>query len=196
MRREKALLLAAAGLALLAACGRQPSEEAEPPGSRVENPAIGLALAGVPEIFRIDRMDENGIVLELVEGEGRLEIVPGEIETSINLVAALTAHKEEILERPGGDYKGQQELILVEFPGAAYYSRGRFEGETGLTEETVVFLIHPWRDRQLRVVYTYPAGDDSPARLEDQLFAVVQELEGMPQPDAAEETPADAASEG
>jgi hypothetical protein len=167
----------------------------------VEHPDVGLALATVPEIFRIERMDENGIVLELVEGEGRLEIVPGEVETSINLVAAVEAHKAEILERPGGDYKGGREMVVEQFPGAAYYSRGRFEGEAGPVEETVVFLIHPWKERQLRVVYTYPAGDDSAARLQDQLFAVVEELEGMAPPgdgegDAAGEPAAEESSEG
>lgn len=197
-------VLAVAVLTLVPACRQPPPPSTEEPaGARLEHPEIGLALAAVPEIFRIDAMDETGIVLELVEGQGHLEIVPGDAETGINMVAAVEAHKEEILGRPGGEYKGGRELVVEEFPGAAYYSRGRFEGEAGPTEETVVFLIHPWKDRKLRVIYTYPAGDDSPARLQDQLFAVVEELRGMPRPEDADgateggaETASDEASEG
>ena len=173
-------------VAVLVACKPSAPPAAEEPAaaSRVEYPDLGLAIANVPEIFRISNADDSGIELELVEGEGVLRITPGEVERSINLVQAVKDHQADILARPGGDYKGGNELVLVEFPGAAYYSRGRFEGEAGPTEETVMFLIHPWKDRQVRVTYIYPAGDDSSARLQDQLFALVQELEGMPVPEA------------
>ncbi len=179
-RGTRAFVPVLAAALALAACSRAPEEAREPPAERVENPELGIAIADLPDDFRLAGAGSSTIELELIEGEGRIEIAAGEPETGINLVAAVEEHKSSILERPGGDYKGGRELQVVHLPGAAFYSRGRFENAAGvLTEETVVFLIHPWEDRQLRVTYTYPAGDDSASRLQDQLFPVVEELEGL-----------------
>lgn len=173
-------------LTLAAGCSRAPEATSEDAPERVENAELGIAIADLPENFRVVGVASSKIELELIDGEGRMEIAAGEPETAINLVAAVDEHRNSILARPGGDYKGGRELKVMQLPGAAFYSRGRFEDENGrLTEETVVFLIHPWQDRQLRVTYTYPAGDDSAARLEEQLFPVVEELEGLPRPDEA-----------
>ena len=174
----------ALALALAAACQPAPEEPEAPPAVRVENPELGVAIAALPGVFRVARNEGAEIALELAEGEGDLVIAAGEPEVALNLVAAVEQHKESILERPAGDYKGGQELVVPSLPGAAYYSRGRYQGDAGLTEETLVVLVHPQRDRQLRVTYTYPAGDDSGSRLENELFAVVGELEGLPAPDA------------
>ncbi len=190
MRRRFAIVLVSAallGLGLVACRQQGTSEPAEPVINRVENAELGVAIADLPAVFRVARNEAAAFELELVEGTGRLQITAGEEESSVNLVAALKEHQEDILGRPGGEYKGSNELVIPSLPGAAYYSRGRFEDGEGVSEETVLLAIHPWKDRQLRVIYTYPAGDDSPARLQEQLFAVAGELEGLPA--AGEENP-------
>jgi hypothetical protein len=187
MRLRPTVRLFAAVLALTGAWGcRPPAEGPETPGERagpgrVENLQVGVAVAALPSYFRVEA--NEGPRLELVPaaaGEtGRLLIVAGEPETAgINLVEAIKAHKEEILARPGGEYKGQRELGSQ--LGTAFYSRGRYTGSGGATEEeTVVFLVHPWGDRTLELVYRYPAGDgeETRRRIEDHLFAVLGELE-------------------
>lgn len=175
------VLILAAALALAGACAQAPQESAEPVARRVENAELGVAIADLPAIFKVVANEGGVIELALAQGEGRLEISAGEPESSVNLVAAVAKHKAEIEARPGGDYKGGQELVVPALPGAAYYSRGRYESAAGGTvEEAVVFLLHPAKDRELRVRYTYPAGDDSAERLQNQLFAVVGELVALP----------------
>lgn len=152
---------------------------------RVENLELGVAIMSLPPVFRV--ASNQDAVIQLVPSAaaatGRLTITATEPENSgINLVAAVEEHKAEILERPGGDYKGQREMITP--MGTTFYSRGRYQGDEGEIEETTVFMIHPWQDRQLRLVYRYPAGEDTAERLQDQLFEVLGELEGLEQPGA------------
>lgn len=175
---------AAALLLTLAGCRTASEESAEPVAHRVENTEMGVAIAALPDIFRVTVTESSRMELELIEGQGHLEIVADEPESSINLVAAVKDHQAAIVAKPGGKYNGGQEMVVPALPGAAFYSRGSYEGDQGRIEETTVFLIHPWRDRKLRVVYTYPAGEDSKERLENQLFLVVEALEGLPEPGA------------
>lgn len=179
------LLALTAALVLAGGCQPSVPETAETPpeARRVENAALGVAIADLIPFFEVAENEGPAIVLTPVEGEGRLVISAGEPESSINLVAAVEAHQADVESRPGGDYKGGRELRVPAMPGAAFYSRGRYQGASGTVEETTIFFIHPWQDRQLHVTYTYPAGDDSAERLQDQLFAVAGELEGLPQPD-------------
>ena len=189
-RRRSSAVAWLPALVLAAACQPAPEPEAPPPAVRVDNAELGVAIAALPEIFRVARNAGSEIELELKEGEGRLLIAAGEPEQGVNLVAAVEEHQQSILERPGGDYKGGRELVVPSIPGAAYYSRGRYQSGEATAEETVVLLVHPRGDRQLRATYTYPAGDDTASRLENELFAVVGELEGLPAPeDETSESP-------
>ena len=114
-----------------------------------------------------------------------MSVVAGEPEVGgINLVAAVNEHQAEILERPDGDYKGQAEYVSP--LGTTYASRGRYTEGGGTVEERVVFMVHPWGDRLLKVIYRYPAGDDTQVRLDALMQGVVGELEGLPFPSAAE----------
>ena len=170
-------------VSIFSAC-QKPAEEAAPTVvERVENTELGLAIAALTPFFKVASND--GASIELIpsaaDGTGRLEIVAGEPETGgINLVAAVEDHKARVLERPNGDYKGQREMISP--MGTTFYSRGRYQGDEGEIEETIVFTIHPWGDRQLHLVYRYPAGEDTKERLQDQLFDVLGELEALPRP--------------
>lgn len=167
-------------------------EEPAAPPVRVDNPRAGVAIAALSPDFRVAAND--GASIELVPaGEGatgKVSVVAGEPEVGgINLVAAVNEHKAEILERPDGDYKGQAEYVSP--LGTTYASRGRYSEAGGTVEERVVFLVHPWGDRLLKVVYRYPAGDDTQARLDALMNGVVGELEGLPFPAAGEDVPPD-----
>lgn len=169
-------------IALAAAGGCRKEEPAAPP-VRVENPRAGIAIAALSPSFVVTAND--GATIELVPaGEGatgKVTVAAGEPEVGgINLVAAVKQHEAEILERPEGEYKGQAEYVSP--LGTTYASRGRY-GEGGVTvEERVVFMVHPWGDRVLQVIYRYPAGDDTQARLDALMEGVVGELEGLPPP--------------
>lgn len=177
-----ATVLAAALLAVLIG-GCQPSSvpEAAVP-VRVESPELGIAIADLPEFFHL--AVNEGTTLELVpadpEDGGRLTIVAGQGQVAgVNLVQAVWDHKAKIEGRPGGEFLGQRELGT--HLGTAFYSRGQYqgEGEGVLEEETAIFVIHPWGDRRLDLIYRYPAGDDTSERLEKQLFAVLGQIEGL-----------------
>ncbi|MCP4656908.1 MAG: hypothetical protein GY856_15970 [bacterium] len=159
---------------------------------RIENPQLGIAIAALPAPFQV--AVNEGTTLELVAGEGRLSIVASPAQVAgVNLVQAVWDHKASILERPEGEYKGQQELGT--YLGTAFYSRGHYQGDAGRIEETVILVVHPWSDRRLDLVYRYPATDDSKERIEKQLFAVLGQVEALPQPALPVDEPAPAVDE-
>jgi hypothetical protein len=169
-----------AALALALACGpSKPAGEAAAPstasGPRTENAALGIALAAVPAAFRVEV--NSGADLRLARADGapgtlHFEVTP--VAGGVNLIEALKAHKDEVLARPGGDYKGQIELRSP--LGTTFASRGRFGAEGSTTEEFRVFAVHPSGGMLLTMVYSYPAGDDTAAR-RDELLAVLAEIE-------------------
>ena len=180
-------ILVAAAIALtaggLAACTKEEPPAPAPP-RRVENPRVGVAIAALTE-FSVVANDGDAIELAPVGAgaTGTASVVAGEAEIGgINLVAAIQEHKEEILARPDGDYKGQAEYVSP--LGTTFASRGRYSEDGGTVEERVVFMVHPWGDRTLQVIYRYPAGDDTQARLDALMNGVVGELEGLPAPGA------------
>jgi len=215
MRRSKSpkrafshlpLALPAAALLLLGAVGCQPSgegggEAAAPSGERVESPGLGIAVAALPDFFEVASNQGEELVLEPADPEvgGRLVIRTFTPELGgVNLVEAVNLHAEEIRGREGGEYLGQRELGTQ--LGSAYYSRGRYDGDGGeggggRVEEVSVFLLHPDGDKRLDLVYSYPAGEDSGARLQDQLFGVLGEIEPLAAPVPATEGTAEGEAE-
>ncbi len=186
------IVLTAAGLA---ACKQQ---EPPPPAPavRVENPLLGVAIAALSPDFVVAAGEAAAIEL-VPAGEGvagKVSIVAGEAEVGgINLVAAVKAHKAEIVARSDGDYKGQAEYVTP--LGTTFASRGRFSEAGGTVEERVVFMVHPWGDRTLEVIYRYPAGDDTQARLDALMNGIVGELEGLPAPGSGDAAAESATSE-
>lgn len=154
---------------------------------RVENAELGVAIADLDPFFEVRSNEGDTIVLvpaaETEEGEpikGELTIRASEPKAmgGVNLVAAVEEHELALESRPNGEFSGQRELGGP--LGTAFYSRGRFDAEDGTRmEETVIFTIHPAGDRRLELAYVYPAGDDSQARVQDQLFAVFGEIVPM-----------------
>lgn len=195
MRLPTLLINASLATALLLTVACQPAAEepaAPPKGERVENADLGVAVAELPSFFKVS--SNEGTVIELVpaaaEVEGVLKIQETEAETGgINLYAAIERHKADLQGRENGDYKGQRELGSQ--LGTAFYSRGLYTEAEQAMEEVAVFLVHPKGDRELQLVYTYPAGEDSKERMMDQLFAVLGEVEELVPAPAEGETAAD-----
>ena len=188
MRRFAPVFLLAL-LTLLSVGCQQPAEEApaEAPAERVENAELGVALADLPDFFKVASNDPGVIELAPKDEtvEGKLTISATEPETGgINLVASIEAHQADLEGREAGAFKGQRELGSP--LGTAFYSRGQWSEAGRTMEETVVHLIHPAGDRKLLLTYVYPSGDDSSARLMEQLFVVLGEVEAMPEPVPAE----------
>ena len=182
--RHRIILAAAIAImaAGLGACEKKVEEPPAPPAVRVENPMAGVAIASLSDFILVDG---DGPTIELVPaGEGAtgtVSVIAGEAETGgINLVAAVKQHEAEINARPDGDYKGQGEYVSP--LGTTFASRGRYTEDGSTVEERVILMVHPWGDRVLRVVYRYPAGDDTQARLDALMNGVVGELEGLPMP--------------
>ena len=193
LSRAASVRLVAAQLctALLCTVACQPAAEqpAEPvKGERIENTELGMAIAELPAYFQVT--SNEGSVIELqpasAEVEGVLKVQESEAETGgINLVAAVERHKADLQNRENGEFKGQRELGSQ--LGTAFYSRGLYTEAGRTMEEVVIFLVHPKGDRELQLVYTYPAGEDSKERLTDHLFGVLEVLEELPVAPAADE---------
>lgn len=214
---------------LLTACGTPPpEEEAAVVLPRVENEALGIAIAALIPAYEVATNQGSELVLASTGG-GPPTTVRFEVSEatprSLNLMAARDDFIAGIEER-GGIYKGKAELIT--HLGNAFFARGRFpaagmedEAESGEAEgaeeeetgdpvggdgteggvvdgtegdgapaadsgefdEMVIFLLHPWGDRQLRLHYRGPAadGDEGKARFAE-LTEVLGEVEGLPAP--------------
>ncbi len=157
------------------ACSPRESTETPPP-SRIAIPALGLELAGLPAGFEVDSVTDEGIVLGPSDAdmEGTLRIGPAPGEAGTNLHEAVTAHRKEIEDRPGGSYLGAQELVGP--LGTAYWSRGRYTRDGRELEEAAAFTLDSTQTRIIRITYVYPAGDDSAERVQT-LLGVLGQLE-------------------
>jgi len=165
-------------LLLLGACARGQGGPAAG-GERVENPALGVAIASLPPRFRVIRAGGDRIELEGTSGRGagRVVIAAGPPETGgINLVEAVRTQKGAFEAMPGGSYLGNRELATP--IGTAFTARARYQADGREVEETKVFAIHPQGDRLLTVSYVYPAGGDSQERVQ-QLLLLIGEIEGL-----------------
>ncbi len=180
MRHLKVLPVLALALSTLSV-GCKKAEEPPAPTVRVENSQLGIAIAALSSDFVVT--SNEGATIELAPvGEGvtgQVSVVAGEAEVGgINLVAVVKEHQAAIVERPDGDYKGQTEYVSP--MGTTFASRGRYTAAGGTVEERVVYMVHPWGDRTLQVIYTYPAADDTQARLDALMSGVIGELEELP----------------
>lgn len=190
MRRT--LLPALPLLLLVAACGgfepEAPPAADAPAGERVESPALGIAVAHLPEGLAVAANQGTELVLKPAgerPGTLRVEVAPPS-RAGVNLVQAINDHKAAVEAQPEGEYRGQVELMGP--LGTAYASRGRYTAEGGPIEELIVFTIHPAGDRLLSLIYSYPVPDDTEAR-RDELMTLLGEIEGLGTP-AEEAAPA------
>lgn len=173
MQHTAPMLVVVAIAVALPACA--PSEPPPPPDTSLHSEALGITLDAVPEDLRVVE-NADPLVLEPAADatEGRIVVETGPVEDNPNLVAAVHDHEERIRSLQEGDYKGAREL---QGPlGAAFYSRGRFARDGRALEETKVFALHPSGDRLLVLTSTYPAGEDSSARV-TQLINLLAQVE-------------------
>ena len=171
-KRPALFLLALLPLILTAGCGK----EAPPEPMRVENQALGVAIASLPEEFEVVSTDGETIELSAVgpSGPGRAVIAAGPYETAgINLVDATKERKAWFESTPGGTYFGNRELGTP--IGTAFTARGAYPTEAGDVEETWVYAIHPGANRILTITFTYPTGES--ADRVPQLMALLGEIE-------------------
>ena len=175
--RNGVWLLSVVTLIWCLGCGQQAATD--PVSTEVDNPALGIRFAQIPDGFRIvTNHDETLVLSPSAEGaDGTVTFRVGPQETGINLVAAVHDHQARIEGLEGGTYHGAREL---EGPlGAAFYSRGSYDVDGLRTEETLLTAIHPDGNRRLDLVYSYPQGDDSSARV-TALIGLLAEVEGLP----------------
>ena len=165
------------GLFSVFGCGS--GEPTPPPDLGVTNEALGIRLAAVPEEFEVAVNQGNQLELVPVESSvgGRVTFTVGEERDAINLVAVVKKHQQSIEELPEAEYKGGQELVTPF--GTAFYSRGRFLAGMTETEQTEVYLKHPFQSRLLTISYQYPAAGDSSVRVQ-QLLDLLAMVEGPP----------------
>jgi len=169
------------GPLVLAGCQTAPAPEpVAENGPRVENAALGIALASVPAPFEVRSADADMLELARTLEDGSEAVVliaAGPVETGgINLVEVAKEKNADFEAAPGGESFGNRELGTQ--IGPAYTARGSFDGETGRIEETWIFTLHPAENRLLRLSYRYPAGGDSGARV-NELMAILGDVEAL-----------------
>lgn len=184
-----------------AACSEPEPPEAPPeeaaPAERVENPELGIALATVPEGFRLVSNDADGILLErkpeLPPAEARIVVGPVQ-EAGVNLVAAVNDYKAEVEAKPEGKFLGMIEMMGP--LGTAFSVRGRHAEGGEAVEEIRLLSVHPLENRMLTVVYGYAVPSDAKARM-DEAMVVLGEIEAFtpPVPAGEGELPAGDAGE-
>ena len=191
MKDPARLLAAIALIAVLAACQKSAPEPAHEP-VRIENAALGLAIAALPEPFVVViNQGESFDLSAAVEdaggelSEGRASIQVGPTEHAVNLVEAAKAAKAEIEALPGGQFFGNRELIVPS--GTAYTARGSYQRDGATVEEVRVLGLHPGDNRRmLTVIYNYPPGETE-TRV-PQILSLFGEIEAMQGESPAEQT--------
>ena len=178
IRENHRLLSSILVLLALGCASPAPEPEPEPAAPRVENPALGLAVAAVPAPFTV--AENSGETLVFSAGgptdEGQLEVLVGPVETSgINLIEAVKAKRADFESAEGGEYYGNRELGTP--LGTAFTARGAYATEAGRIEESWIFAIHPMENRILMLRYAYPDGEGQ-ERVAG-LMEIMGEIEGL-----------------
>jgi hypothetical protein len=183
------VLALAVGVAGCQAGGGDSSEtEARDVPQRVASPALGVALADLPEGVEVISADASAVRLTAadgVSGEIVLDVTTPE-SGGVNLVAAVQEHQAELEARPDGTYHGSQELRTQ--LGPAFTSRGAYTGDGGAVQELHVYSLHPEGDAMLRLRTEYPAAEDASARAQT-LLELLAQVEGLTPGDGAAEAP-------
>ena len=164
-------------LIVIPACARKVQAPASA-GPAVMAPTLGLELAGVPNGLKLASHETGKLVLVPRKEHTGGTIVIDELPTDagLNLLDAVHGHQAAITARTAGQYFGAQEL---KGPlGTAFWSRGRYTNGGRRIEETVIFTLSPDGSRIARLRYTYPAGNDSSARVRT-LLDVLGEIEAI-----------------
>lgn len=192
-RAHQAIILALCCF-VIGAC-RSPEPTVAAP-ERVENAALGIAIADLPEPFVLETNQGSTLRFTTPGGERDgllwLEVGPP-AGGAINLVEEVKARKAIFEETEGGRYFGNRELATPH--GPAYTARGAFEKSDGVIEEIWIYTVHPAEYRLLTLVYRYPSGEDSAERAA-QVMSILGEVESVGASSAEEADAIPDASDG
>lgn len=171
-------------LTLLGAACRAP-ESTPAAAERVESPALGIAIAALPEAFEV--VANQGTDLRLSapgpNGAGSLEIGLGPAESgAINLPAEAKATQQHFESMTNGEYFGNLEMVAP--IGSAFTARGAYDRDGERFGEIRVFALHPTQNRLLTLAFVYPEGEGK-ERMQ-QLATLLGEIEGLGPSDSAD----------
>lgn len=172
----------AAVLTGVVALGLGCSGESRGPGQRfdLEIADAGVVLRRVPLGVQVERGADGRVTLVPQRGAGRIEFAMSDpVAGVVDPLGPARAVQDELARLPEGRFFGSQELRTP--LGRAFTARGRFLVGAETVEQVRVVAAHPWGDRFLTAVFTYPASDDTADRVQ-MLLAVFGEVEGLPQP--------------
>ena len=147
--------------------------------TRVESSELPLELAcELVETTETPAGPAGSIWLELGE--------PTDFGIEIDDVAK--SHKAFYEELPEGVHLAGRQIIGP--LGPARYTRGRFLGDDGATQQQIrLFMLHPIENRLVTLVYQHPAGDDGDSRGRvTQLLVLLGEMDVASTPPPAAET--------
>lgn len=164
-------------LLITSACGVPSSDlGSDSASTRLENAALGLAVAELPSEFTVSQNDATGLALAAAgDGEAVVRFDVGPIEQgSVNIVEAAKQMQAVFESRPNGEFFGNQELIAP--IGSFFTARGAYEQEGRSFGELQAFTLHPLANRLLRVSFRYPA--DEAQQRAPQFAALLGEIEG------------------
>ncbi len=171
------LLACVVALLALLACRAAPPESSVV--QRVENSQLGLALASLPEAFRVEANEAGTFRFHSADGHAVLSIEAGPEQVSgINLVDEIKKQRAWFLEAAEGHYFGNRELATPN--GPAFTARGAYTTAEGRVEETWAFALHPAANRLVTLTYRYPSGSDSEQRVFE-LLEILGEIEALDQ---------------
>lgn len=173
----------------------QPAAQEEPP-QRVDNPELGIALADVPDDFRLVANDAEGIRLETQPdpdlAPGTVAITVGEAQRAgVNLVQGVRDQQEYLESQPEGKFLGQVELMGP--TGTAYSTRGRYQQDGTTVEEIRLLALHPQHpdvNRMLSIQYVYEVSGDTKERLNQAMEVLGEVVPPKPEETTPDEDPA------
>ena len=153
--------------------GCQSAEPEETGPEPIVLEAEGLAFNALPDgCTRVEPSElPLELVCELVETTetpagpaGRIWLELGEqSEFGIEIDDEAKSHKPLYEEMPEGVHFGGRQILGP--LGPARYTRGRFLGDDGATQQQIrLFMLHPLENRLVTIAYQHPAGDDGDNR--------------------------------
>ena len=176
MKRSLIIVAVLISLAPVAGCKKAagPQAAAPKPVQRVTNAALGIAIADLPQGFRVVENNDDGIILDRgSETDATLTITAGPLQPQgVNLIQAVNDEKPAFEAMKGGKFLGYRELRTP--IGTAYTVRGRRAGEAGPQEIARVLTLDPSASRLLTLSYVYRADEDTKTRMEELLDVLAQ----------------------
>lgn len=148
----------------VAACQKAAPPPAPAP-VRIENPALGLVIAALPDGFRLDANEGETLrfASDGTTGAGTLTVSVDRSSRSVNVIEEAKSAQKELEGLPEATFAGGNELVTP--AGAGYAVRGSWTEDGVRLEERRIFALHPDGSGHLvTLADRYPAGDTANAR--------------------------------